>query len=128
MRATRRADTLLLVPTSLFCISTVRRTRPRRNAADYLTLTVLCPHTDVFPLKLSSVLGRSWDPDSDLSYLLKKFESPSTGFLDPIGLVKRAIPKSIPMKVTEIIPRLKDGGAFVKFSHPAEISATEIEG
>ena len=43
-------------------------------------------------------------------------------------MVKRAIPKSLPMKVTEIIPRLKDGGAFVKFNHPAEISATEIEG
>lgn len=24
-------------------------------------------------------------------------------------------------KVTEIIPRLKDGGAFVKFSHPPDM-------
>lgn len=47
--------------------------------------------------------------------------------LDPINLVKRAIPETVPIKVTEIIPRLKDGGAFVKFSHPSEISAAEIE-
>jgi hypothetical protein len=32
------------------------------------------------------------------------------------------------MKVTEILPRLKDGGAFVKFQHPDGITAKEIEG
>ena len=32
------------------------------------------------------------------------------------------------MTVTEILPRLKDGGAFVKFSHPNGISAKEVEG
>lgn len=41
-------------------------------------------------------------------------------------LVKRAIPDSIPMKVTEILPRLKDGGAFVKFSYPEGMKAEEI--
>lgn len=46
--------------------------------------------------------------------------------MEPITLVKRAIPESIPMKVTEILPRLKDGGAFVKFSYPAGMNAEEI--
>lgn len=45
-----------------------------------------------------------------------------------MNLVKRAIPKSVPMTVTEILPRLKDGGAFVKFSHKDGITAKEIEG
>lgn len=31
------------------------------------------------------------------------------------------------MKVTEILPRLKDGGAFVKFQHPDGVTAEEIE-
>lgn len=44
-----------------------------------------------------------------------------------MALVKRAIPTSVPIKVTEILPRLKDGGAFVKFSHPDGITAKEIE-
>lgn len=48
--------------------------------------------------------------------------------MDPINLVKRAIPEKVPIKVTEIIPRLKDGGAYVKFSHPEEITVEEIEG
>ncbi len=43
-------------------------------------------------------------------------------------MVKRALPgDKIPIKVTEIIPRLKDGGAFVKFSHSPDISAKEVE-
>lgn len=83
---------------------------------------------DLFPLTLSSLFGWPWRGDRDLSKLLRKFENSSTGVLDPITMVKRAIPKSVPMKVTEIIPRLKDGGAFVKFNHPPEISPTEIEG
>jgi hypothetical protein len=47
--------------------------------------------------------------------------------MDPISMVKRAIPETIPIKVTEIVPRLKDGGCFVKFSHPPDKSPREIE-
>ncbi len=42
-------------------------------------------------------------------------------------MIKRAIPTSLPTKVTEIVPRFKDGGAFVKLSHSSEIDAVEIE-
>lgn len=47
---------------------------------------------------------------------------------EPLRLVTRAIPDSIPLKVTEIIPRLKEGGAYVKFTYPAGTSAAEVEG
>ena len=60
--------------------------------------------------------------------MLRRFDSSSLGIMNPIQLIKRAIPESVPIKVTEIVPRLKDGGAFVKFSHPDEISPAEIEG
>ena len=42
-------------------------------------------------------------------------------------MVKRSIPDSAPMKVTEILPRLKDGGAYVKFSHSADVTAKDVE-
>lgn len=59
---------------------------------------------------------------------MKRFENSSLGALDPINMVKRALPDDkVPVKVTEIIPRLKDGGAFVKFSHPSNIPAKEVE-
>ncbi|KAI0843333.1 RNA12 protein-domain-containing protein [Hypoxylon sp. FL0890] len=83
---------------------------------------------NLFPLRLSGLLRVPWgSPDQDLSELMKKFENSTLGVLDPINLVKRAIPKTAPVKVTEILPRLKDGGAFVKFTYPADVSAKEIE-
>ena len=42
-------------------------------------------------------------------------------------LTERAIPKSLPIKVLSILPRLKEGGAFVKFSHDPQVQAPEIE-
>ncbi|KAK0704659.1 RNA12 protein-domain-containing protein [Lasiosphaeris hirsuta] len=83
---------------------------------------------NLFPLKLTPImLWRPWSTRRDISELHKQLEDYSRGLLDPINLVKKAIPKNTPINVTEIIPRLKDGGAFVKFTHPNEITASEIE-
>ncbi|KAI0884677.1 RNA12 protein-domain-containing protein [Annulohypoxylon maeteangense] len=83
---------------------------------------------NLFPLKLSGLLRAPWrGPDEDLSKLMERFESSSLGLLDPINLVKRAIPETAPVKITEILPRLKDGGAFVKFTYPSNVSVQEIE-
>ncbi|KAI1461160.1 RNA12 protein-domain-containing protein [Annulohypoxylon moriforme] len=83
---------------------------------------------NLFPLKLSGLLRAPWkSPDEDLSKLMERFESSSLGILDPINLVKRAIPETAPVKITEILPRLKDGGAFVKFTYPSNVPVQEIE-
>ncbi|CAG9949997.1 unnamed protein product [Clonostachys rosea f. rosea IK726] len=71
---------------------------------------------NIFPLKLSTILNRPWKTNHDVADLLQRFESSSLGTLDPIRLVKTAIPQDMGMKVTEINPRLKDGGAFVNLS------------
>ena len=85
--------------------------------------------TDIFPLKLNWVLRiPTWHTDRSLTDLLWQFNNKALASYEPMSLVKRAIPASVPMKVTEILPRLKDGGAFVKFSHPDGVTAQEIEG
>lgn len=63
-----------------------------------------------------------------MAQLLQQYESSSLGLMDPIRLVKRAIPTDMKVKVTEILPRLKDGGAFVKFQHDASLDPIEAEG
>ncbi|EAA33940.2 mitochondrial escape protein 2 [Neurospora crassa OR74A] len=81
---------------------------------------------NLFPLKLSSILiWRPWTSED----LLQRFEQSSYSFIDPIRLVKRAINThdQVPIEVTQIIPRLKDGGAFVKFTHPSDMSAAVVE-
>ncbi|KAM0203562.1 hypothetical protein ACHAPA_000480 [Fusarium lateritium] len=82
---------------------------------------------NIFPLKLSSVVVRPWKSDNDVSDLLRRFETSSLGILDPIRLVKTAIPEDLPIRVTEILPRLKDGGAYVKFKYDAQMDPAEIE-
>ncbi|KAI0402136.1 escape protein-like protein 2 [Xylaria palmicola] len=84
---------------------------------------------NLFPLRLSGFLHLPWhNPEDDLAGLMQRFGNARVGIMDPIGLVKRALSNDIPVTVTEIVPRLKDGGAFVKFTHPAEMTAKDIEG
>ncbi|KAG6017804.1 hypothetical protein E4U54_002956 [Claviceps lovelessii] len=85
---------------------------------------------NIFPKKLSALLRYPAETDGDVTELLRRFYSSSGnggGGLDPIALVKRAIPDDMPLKVTEILPRLKDGGAFVKVQYDASISPRDIE-
>lgn len=71
---------------------------------------------------------RPFKTDRDLSDLVSRFENSSLGVMDPIRLVKNSIPEDLPIKVTEILPRLKDGGAYVKFQHDSTLDPAEIEG
>ncbi|KAK1828305.1 hypothetical protein QBC39DRAFT_359651 [Podospora conica] len=83
---------------------------------------------NLFPLKITPILlWRPWATSRDISEIHKRLESQSRGLLDPVSLVKRIISDKVPITVTEIIPRLKDGGAFVKFTHASDVSPTEIE-
>ena len=60
--------------------------------------------------------------------LLKRLNSPRIGAADPMSIIQRALPKDLPIKITEVLPRLKEGGAFVKFAHESHITSQEIEG
>ncbi|EFX05931.1 mitochondrial escape protein [Grosmannia clavigera kw1407] len=100
---------------------------------------------NVFPLRVSSVVNwRLWlsasdYTDADVSTLLRRLTgakstssgpsllSPILSMFDPVAQVQRAIPADLPLTITEIVPRLKDGGVFIKFRHPADLAATEIE-
>ncbi|CAG8956475.1 hypothetical protein HYFRA_00003861 [Hymenoscyphus fraxineus] len=82
---------------------------------------------NVFPLKLRFLLHLPLRGGRNLSDMMWRYNNTALSRYDPLNLVKRAIPESIPLKVTEILPRLKDGGAFVKFQHEGGVTAQEIE-
>ncbi|KAF3918964.1 hypothetical protein ABW20_dc0108200 [Dactylellina cionopaga] len=42
-------------------------------------------------------------------------------------LIKYSLPKDFPVQIKQIIPRIKDGGAFVKFVLPENITPREVE-
>jgi len=81
---------------------------------------------DLYPLKLNYLLRRPWQGDKEISEVFRGLES-SSGLTDSISHVKKAT-TDLPIKVTEILPRLKDGGAFVKFTYPTETSLQGVEG
>ncbi|KAK4937235.1 mitochondrial escape protein 2 [Elasticomyces elasticus] len=84
--------------------------------------------TDVFPLRLQWLnLIPFLNPDKVLAESLKKVNHPDLALADPSSIIKRAIPEKLPLTVTKILPRLREGGAFVKFTHEQGISATELE-
>ncbi|MCJ1287528.1 mitochondrial escape protein 2 [Xylographa opegraphella] len=84
---------------------------------------------NVFPLKLRWLLRLPFlNVDKSVPELLKRLNSPRIGAADPLSIIQKALPKDLPIKVTEVLPRLKEGGAFVKFSHEPHVNAKEIEG
>ena len=58
---------------------------------------------------------------------MSRFHKPYIAAADPISIVKRALPTDLPIKVTGVLPRLKEGGAFVKFSHEPQVQVANIE-
>ncbi|KAI0484639.1 RNA12 protein-domain-containing protein [Xylariaceae sp. FL0804] len=77
---------------------------------------------NLFPLRLSGLLRFPGVTSG------RTFADAAVASSDPMGLVKRAVPQDgAPFRVTEVLPRIKDGGAFVKFEHPTNISPRDIE-
>ncbi|EPS43002.1 hypothetical protein H072_3007 [Dactylellina haptotyla CBS 200.50] len=42
-------------------------------------------------------------------------------------LLRYSLPKDFPVEIKQVIPRIKDGGAFVKFMQPANMTAHQVE-
>lgn len=86
----------------------------------------LTPCADVFPLRLNFILGLPfYKSEKSFVQLLNRYQK--ADIKGPVTLTEQAIPKTLPIKVLEILPRLREGGAFVKFSHDPHVQAPEVE-
>jgi len=84
--------------------------------------------SDVFPLKLQWLNRIPYlNPDKFLAESLQRVNQPGLALADTSSIIKRALPDQMPLKVLEVLPRLREGGAFVKFSHDAAITPAELE-
>jgi hypothetical protein len=84
---------------------------------------------NVFPLKfqwLSRIPLLNWE--QSVIDLMTKANRPDAAFASPASVIQRAFPESLPVKITEVLPRIREGGAYVKFSHDAQIDPSELEG
>jgi hypothetical protein len=78
----------------------------------------------VFPLRLQWLLRLPWQTELQLSELVKKVNSPTFAKADPMNIIQSS---KAPITVTEVVPRLKEGGAFVKFTYGSGVSQTDVE-
>ncbi|RMZ77953.1 hypothetical protein DV738_g4171, partial [Chaetothyriales sp. CBS 135597] len=83
---------------------------------------------NIFPLRLQWLAKIPFlNPDRSIPDLLKRVNNPNAVLSDPAGIIQLAMPSSLPLTITEIIPRVRDGGVYVKFSHDSSISPEELE-
>ena len=58
---------------------------------------------------------------------MAKLDSPDNAAADPAIIAQRATPPSLPITIKEILPRIGEGGAFVKFVYGPDQDRREIE-
>jgi len=65
--------------------------------------------------------------DKFLPRLMKRLNKPDLAAADPGAVVEQALPSSLPIKVTEILPRVGEGGVFIKVSYDPSHKSSDIE-
>jgi hypothetical protein len=57
---------------------------------------------------------------------LKRIDNPDFAASDPSRIAERALPKDLHLEIKEVVPRYKEGGAFVKYARKPGVSDEEI--
>jgi hypothetical protein len=78
---------------------------------------------DVFPLRLKWLLRLPWQTENSIGEIMKKVNH-SNSKADPLNIIQST---KVPVSVTEVLPRFKEGGAFVKFIYSGGVSAKDVE-
>lgn len=82
----------------------------------------------MFPLKLNFAMRLPFiNPEKLVPRMMKRLKNPEYAAADPQNIAERALPSSLPIHVSEILPRVAEGGAFVKFSHEPQNSLMDLE-
>lgn len=60
------------------------------------------------------------DAEKFVPRMMQMLAHPDHAAADPGNIAERAVPSKLNIKVTEVLPRVAEGGAFIKFSHAPE--------
>jgi hypothetical protein len=58
---------------------------------------------------------------------LKRIDRPHLAASDPLRIVRRVIPRELEVEIKEVVPRFREGGAFVIYNRTAGVKDTDIE-
>lgn len=68
-----------------------------------------------------------WLPFMDVERFVPQLATLDHPAADPGNIAERAIPSKLNIRVTEVLPRVAEGGAFIKFSHAPEEEVKTME-
>ncbi|KAJ9661653.1 mitochondrial escape protein 2 [Neophaeococcomyces mojaviensis] len=83
---------------------------------------------NLFPLKLAWLTRLPYIDAGTIVSAYKKGRSPGIALSDPTDMIRRALPDNLPITIQAVLPRVREGGAYVKFSHDGGITTEELEG
>jgi len=81
---------------------------------------------NVFPLNLTFIAPLPFF-ERYLPRIMQRLQNPNISAAAPEKIAERALHSPLPIKVTEILPRVREGGAFAKFSHEPDQNLKEVE-
>ncbi|KAJ5641622.1 hypothetical protein N7490_005622 [Penicillium lividum] len=70
---------------------------------------------NIYPHRLQWLLRGPFSHVQPLEGLLRRFDSPDLAAADPFHIARRVLPQSLNLEIKEVVPRYKEGGAFVKY-------------
>ena len=73
------------------------------------------------------LLGSPISENRSYEEALKRINRPHFAASEPVHIIRRTLPDSLPLEIKEIIPRSKEGGAFVKYIHKSSDPKENID-
>jgi RNA12 protein len=64
--------------------------------------------------------------DRSIAGYLHRVKDSHISQFDPMNVVRRASPETLPIQINEIIPRVKEGGAYIKFARQGTATLDDI--
>ncbi|KAJ5619604.1 hypothetical protein N7510_003588 [Penicillium lagena] len=81
---------------------------------------------NIFPHRLQWFLRGPLSHIQPFEGLLKRINNPDLAAADPQRIVERALPKGLDLKIKEVVPRYKEGGAFVKYERNPNVNDEDV--
>ncbi|RAL04981.1 cytochrome P450 [Aspergillus ibericus CBS 121593] len=81
---------------------------------------------NIFPSKLQWLLQGPLSGTRAYEVALQRINRPHLAASDPLHIIRRVFPQSLNIDIREVIPRFREGGAFVKYTRKDGVETTDI--
>ncbi|KAJ5888833.1 hypothetical protein N7495_008874 [Penicillium taxi] len=81
---------------------------------------------NIFPYRLQWLLRGPLSNVQPHGGLLKRVNNPDLAAPDAVNIAQRALPESLNLEIKDVVPRYKEGGAFIKYARKPDVKDNEI--